>query len=115
MAALTTKVLSNDGSAPTFVAANATDTAAVGNGLNTFLVYRNSNATAGTTASVAITPPGKTPYGENWTPKNVTVPGANGEKWIPLRREYADDTGRVTITHSGAALGDLKVAVVQVG
>ena len=116
MAALTTKVLSNDGSAPTLAAANATDTAQVGNGLNTFLVYRNTGSTGPATAT--ITPPGKTSYGVNLPPKVVTVPGAS-ERWIPLRRDYADETGRATIATSIAGPGvlatDVKVAVVRVG
>lgn len=121
MAALTTKVLSDDGSAPTFVTPAASDTAQVGNGLNTFLVVRNSNATSTNKTTVSITPPGKTSYGVNLPAKTVDVPGATGgvpgEKWIPLRREYADETGRATIvqTLGGAALSDLKVAVVRVG
>lgn len=115
MAALSTKVLSNDGSAPGFAAPTASDTAQVGNGLNTFLVVRNSHATA--TATVTIAVPGKTPYGVDWPAKAITVPAVNGERWIPLRREYADDSGRATITTTitGGALSDLKVAVVRVG
>lgn len=111
MAALNTKVLSDDGSAPTLAAANATDTAQVGNGLNTFLVYRNTGSAGSATAT--ITPPGKTSYGVNLPPKVITI-AASGEAWVPLRREYADETGRATITHEGAGLGDLKVAVVRV-
>lgn len=116
MAALTTKVLSDDGSAPTLATPSASDTAQVGNGLNTFLLVKNSHATAVTT--VTITPPGKTSYGVNLPPKVVTVPGAS-ERWIPLRRDYADETGRATIATSIAGPGvlatDVKVAVVRVG
>lgn len=112
MAALTTKVLSDDGSAPSLVAASASDTAQVGNGLNTFLVYENTGSTG--PATVTITPPGKTSYGVNLPDKVVTL--ATGAKaWIPLRRDYADETGRATLAHGGAGLADLKVAVVRVG
>lgn len=115
MAALTTKVLSDDGSAPVLAAASPTDTAQVGNGLNTFLYVKNTHATG--VATITITPPGKTSYGVNLPPKTVSVAANGGERYIPLRREYADETGRATIgtTITQGTSADVKVAVVRVG
>ena len=109
MAALTTKVLSDDGSAPVLATPTASDTAQVGNGHNTFLYVSN---TGGSAASATITPPGTTTYGVALPAKTVSVPGGEA-KYIPLRREYADETGRATIAFTGT-LADLKVAVVRV-
>jgi hypothetical protein len=115
MAALTTQRLNNTGAAPSFGNSSASDTAEVGNGANTFVVYKN---TGGSNAVVTIVVPGTTTYGETTPDKVVTVPLTSGEKWIPLRKEYSDPAvagvGRCTITatNSGATL---QVAVVQVG
>lgn len=107
MSALTTKVLSDDGSAPTFVEPGVSDTAQVGSGLNTFLIVKAASAAA----TVEITPPGKTSYGVALPKKTVAV-AADGEAWLPLRREYADETGRATVKVTGAGA---TVAVVRVG
>lgn len=113
MAALSTFKLVNAGTAPTFGAAGASDTAEVGNGSNTFYVIKNGG---GSPITVTIVVPGSTTYGELAPDKVVTV--TNGtEKWIPLRKEYADaavaGVGRCTITTSGQT--SVTVAVVQVG
>jgi hypothetical protein len=111
MADLATNQLVNAGTAPTFVAASVSDTAAVGNGSNTFVVYKNSHATL--TRTVDITVPGTTDYGAPLPDPSIVVP-ALGEVWIPLRREFraVDGGGRVTITTADAS--NLTVAVVRV-
>ena|SRR5687768_2723345 len=117
MAALTTQSLVNAGTAPTFGAASASDTVEVGNGKNTFVVYRNSGAAA---VEVEVVVPGNTSYGQA-TP-NPTFALADGsvtptEVWVPLRREFADaavaGVGRATITVDVPT--DVDVAVVRVG
>lgn len=113
MAALTTQNIVNAGTAPTFGAAAASDTAEVGSGTNTFVVYKNGHATLPRTVTIAV--PGNTSYGQP-TPDPAIVVPAVGEVWIPLRKEYDAGTGtaRATITASDAA-ADLTVAVVRVG
>lgn len=113
MAALATQTLVNAGTAPTFGAAAASDTVQVGNGLNTFVVYKNGS---GAPVNVTIAVPGNTSYGQA-SPDPVIEVAAGGERWIPLRKEYADPAvagvGRATITTS--AQTSVTVAVVQVG
>jgi hypothetical protein len=114
MAALTTQLLVDAGTAPTFNAAGASDTAEVGNGMNTFLVVKNGSASPST---VTIVVPGNTTYGQP-QPDPAIVVAAGAEKWIPLRKEYADPAvagvGRCTVTTS-AQDPLLKTAVVRVG
>lgn len=110
MAALATQHIVDTGAAPSFATlASASDTAEVGNGHNTFLVYRNTTAAD---LVVTITPDGDTGYGEDLPAKVVTVPATTGEKWIPLRREYMGENGRCTITATGTGAGKF-VAVVR--
>lgn len=113
MAALTTQNLSNTGAAPTFGAAAASDTVEVGNGHNSFVVYKNGS---GGSINVTVVVPGNNTYGEP-NPDKIVAVGAGAEKWIPLRREYADPAvagvGRATITTS--AQTSVTVAVVRVG
>lgn len=110
MAALTTQNIVNAGTAPTFGAAAASDTAEVGNGTNTFAVYK----TAGTSTNVTITVPGNNSYGQA-NPDPVIALGATAEAWIPLRKEFdaGDGTGRCTITTS--AQTNVTVAIVRMG
>lgn len=114
MAALSTQKLVDAGTAPTFGAAGASDTVQVGNGKNTFVVYKNG--TAGS-INVTISVPGNTSYGVA-TPDPVIAVAAGAERWIPMRREYANaavaGVGRATLTTS-AQDPLLTVAVVQVG
>ncbi|SOE25610.1 hypothetical protein [Streptomyces sp. OK228] len=113
MAALTTNNIANAGTAPSFGNSSASDTAEIGNGLNTFVVYRN---TGGSASVVTITVLGNTSYGQPNPQPAVTVPATTGEKWIPMRKEYdpGDGSGRATLsaTNSGATL---QVAVVRMG
>lgn len=110
MAALSTNSLVFAGTAPAFVQAAASDTAEVGNGRNTFVVYRNTNASPRT---VTITlPTGNTPYTEA-TPATVTfaLAATTGERWIPLHPDYAGSDGRVTLALSDTT--NVSVAVVR--
>lgn len=113
MAALTTQKLVDAGTPPTFGAASASDTAQVGNGSNTFVVYKN---TSGGSVTLTITVPGTTSYGQPTPDPQITIANS-AEKWIPLRREYADaavaGVGRCTLSLSSAT--GVTVAVVQVG
>lgn len=114
MAALSTQKLVDAGTPPTFGAAGASDTAEVGNGGNTFLVVKNGSAGS---VNVTIVVPGNTTYGQA-NPDPVIAVAAGAEKWIPLRKEYADaavaGVGRCTVTTS-AQDPALTVAVVRVG
>jgi hypothetical protein len=110
MAALTTQTITDAAAALTFTTlASASDTAHVGNGRDTFLVCRNTSASP---VTVTITPPGETAYGEDLPAKVVTVPATSGERWIPLRKEYAGDDNRATIATATPAAG-VTVAVVR--
>lgn len=115
MAALTTQSIVAAGTKPTLGAAALTDTAEVGNGVNTFVVYKNSDSNAKT---VTITAPGTNSYGEPNPDPAIALPASTGEIWIPLRKEYdaADGTGRCTLTVSGTGgVTGVTVAVVRAG
>lgn len=113
MAALTTQSIVYAGTAPTFGAAAASDTADVGTGLNTFAVYKNTSANV-TTLTVTLPVTG-TPYTEA-VAATVTYSLADGsvtptEQWIPLHQDYAGSDGRATITTSQQT--GITVAVVR--
>jgi hypothetical protein len=110
MTALTTQHIVDVGTAPTFVAATVADSATSGNGTDTFVVYKNTSATA---VNVTILVPGNTTYGQPMPDPVIAIPITTGEKWIPLRPEYDDGTGHVQLTASAAPAG-LTVAVVTV-
>lgn len=109
MAALTVQTLSDAGTTVTHALPGASDTANIGSGHNTFLVYKNTSATV-LTVTVAV--PGNTFFGVAEQDNVVTVPITTGEKWIPLRKEYDDGTGNATITTSAQVAG-MTVAVVR--
>lgn len=115
MAALATQLLVDAGTKPTYVNSSASDTVEVGNGVNTFVHYKN---TGGSAAVITVVVPGNTTYGSPNPDPAITVAATTGEGWIPIRRAYQDDAvagvGRATITatNSGATL---QVAVIQVG
>ena len=113
MAALTTQNIVAAGTKPTFTAAAASDTAEVGNGVNTFVVYKNTSSTA---CNVTIVVPGTLVTGDAFPDKTIALPITTGELWIPLRKEYdaGDGTGRATITTSAQDAG-ITVAVVRMG
>lgn len=108
MAALATQYLADTGALPTFTAASTSDTAEIGNGHNTFIVYRNTN---GAIRAMNVVVPGNTFFGLAQPDNTVSVPATTGEKWIPLRKEYDDGTGRATITVADAT--GVTVAVVR--
>lgn len=112
MAALTTHVVADAGTAPTFVEASASDTAEIGSGINTFVVYRNGSDAPTT---ILVVDPNDTEYGVDEPGNSITL-AAGDDAWIPLRKNYdpADGTGRATLTTS-AQDPDLLVAVVRTG
>lgn len=111
MANLTTQNIVDAGTAPTFGAANSSDTAEIGSGHNIFVVYKNTNAA---TRTVTVTAPGNTDYGQPNPDPVLTLGATTGELWIPMRKDYdpGDGTGRATITLS--ATTNVTVAVVKV-
>ncbi|MFF5973741.1 hypothetical protein ACFY7C_19650 [Streptomyces sp. NPDC012769] len=115
MAALTTQNIVDAGTAPTFVAAAASDTAEIGSGVNTYVHYKNTDSNAKT---ITITVPGNTSYGEPNPDPALTLPANTGELRIPLRKIYdpGDGTGRATlaVTGTGGVTG-VTVAVVRLG
>lgn len=108
MAALTTQNIVNAGTKPTFVAASTSDTAEVGSGRNTFVVYKNTDAS---TEVITVVVPGSTEYGQLNPDPALTIAATTGELWIPMRKAYDDGTGRATITMASAT--GITVAVVQ--
>lgn len=113
MTALNASNLVAAGTAPTFVNSSASDTAPVGSGTDTFVVYRN---TGGSSVDVVLVAPGNTSYGSANPDPTVTVAATTGEVWIPLRKEFIDPLtpGRAKITVASGSGSTLKVAVVRV-
>ena len=109
MAALTLQHITDAGTKPTFGAASTSDTAQIGSGLNTFLVYKNGSASP---VDITVVAPGNTEYGVAMPDKVVSV-AASGEAWIPLRKDYDDATGLATITMADAT--SVTVALVRLG
>lgn len=116
MASLTTQNIVAAGTKPTFTAAAATDYAEVGNGTNTFAVYKNTSSTA---CNVIIEMDHLTlATGDAFPDKTIVLPITTGELWIPLRKEYADDAeagvGRAVLKTSAQDAG-ITVAIVRMG
>lgn len=108
MAQIPTFTPSATGTAPTFSAAAAGDTALCGRGV--ILVLRNTNAA---TRDVTITAPGNVATGQAYPDTTITVAADDGERWIPLYPEYADPAdGLAHLTYSATA--GLTRAVVAV-
>lgn len=107
MAALTTQNIVYAGTAPTFGAAAASDTAEVGKGK--FIVYKNTNAST-RTISINV-PSNRTPYTQVDDDVEYTLGATNGELWIPLHSDYDEGSGRTTISVT-PAVTDVTVAVV---
>jgi hypothetical protein len=117
MAVLSTQALVNAGTPPTLGAKATSDTAEVGNGKNTFLVVRNTDSNAKTVTVVA---PGNNSYGSANPDPTFALAAGNvtpTERWIPLRKEYADPSvagiGRCTVTVDNAT--GVTCAVVRMG
>lgn len=106
MALLTTYTIVNAGTAPTLVAASASDTLTYAAGL--FAYYENT----GTAKTVTVIVPGTDAYGENPTDHALTLGATTGRLWIPIRPIARDSTtGLVTITLSSATA--VTVAIVR--
>jgi hypothetical protein len=98
MALIATQTVALDGTAPTFAAAAAGDTARVGSGLT--LIVKNAS---GGSINVTITTPGNLATGDA-VPDKVYAVAAAGERWIPLLELYADPTaGTAAIAYSATA------------
>lgn len=111
MAALSVQNIVDAGTAPTFAAAVASSTAEIGSGSNTFLVFKNTSATA---CNVTLVAPGNTDYGQPYPDATIALPITSGELWLPLRKAYDDGTGSATVTTSAQASG-ITVALVRIG
>ena len=110
MAALTVQNIVNAGTKPTFSAASTSDTATIGSGYDTFVVYKNA---AGSPVTLTVVVPGTTPVGDTPAQHVLTLPATTGELWIPLRKYYDDGTGNATITLSSAT--SVTSALVRMG
>lgn len=110
MSALTVNHVVDAGTAGAGVAPTASDTVDVGNGRNTFLIYRNTSSTP---LVLTVVVPGDTDYGQANPDPEITVPITDGEVWVPIRREYAaqDGSNIATITATGVTSGQTVQAV----
>jgi hypothetical protein len=97
MALISTFTPTTVGTAPTFAAAAAGDTARPGK--HALLVVKNTNAA---TRDITLKYPGTLPSGDAIPDKVYTIAATTGELWIPLLPEYADPatSGQVVITWS---------------
>jgi len=114
MAALTTQTLVNAGTPPTFAPAATTDYVEVGNGQDTFVVYRNT----GTQKTVTVEMDHATlETGVTYPSKVYTLGATTGELFIPMRKIYIDAAeagiGRAVLNVDDATA--VTVAVVRVG
>lgn len=97
------------GTAPSFAAATASDRAAVGNGLNTFLHYKNSGGSA---SVVTVAGVGDTDYGVAEPNNVVTVAATTGEALVPLHHDQDQGDGLGALVTATNVTG-LTVALVQ--
>jgi len=96
MALIATQSVTVAGTAPTFAAAAAGDTARVGSHLT--LIVKNGG---GSPITVTMVYPGNLATGDAIPDKAYTV-NNGAEAWIPLLEQYADPTtGNAAITYSG--------------
>jgi hypothetical protein len=108
MSQIATKQLTTAGTAPTFRAAAASDTAECGPGF--VLEVRNTNAA---TRTVTITVPGNNAYGQANPDPVYTVAADTGELRIPLLAAYRDPTDRLAHLTYSATTG-VTVAVTKI-
>lgn len=106
MALITTHTISAAGTAPTFGAAAADDTAETG--VRKILVVRNGSASS---VTVTLSGQGSLPTGVDYPDREYTV-DASGEAWIPLLAVYRNDDGVAEVGYSATA--DVTRAVVEV-
>lgn len=97
MALISTFTPSTVGTAPTFAAAAAGDTARPGK--HAMLIVKNTNAA---TRDITIKYPGTLLSGDAIPDKVYTIAATTGELWIPLLEVYADPatSGQVVITYT---------------
>lgn len=96
MALIATQSVALDGTAPTFAAAAASDTAKTGPGL--MLIVKNAS---GAPITVTLTTPGNLGTGDAYPDKVYSVAATTGERWIPLLEAYTDPTtGQAAIAYS---------------
>jgi hypothetical protein len=99
MALIATQSLVVAGTAPTFAAAAANDTARVGDHL--YLIVKNAS---GSPITVTVTVPGNLETGDAYPDKQYSVAATTGERWIPLLKRYADPTtGNAAIAYSATS------------
>jgi hypothetical protein len=85
------------GTAPTFAAAAAGDTAEAGP--SDTLIVRNAS---GSPVTVTIVTPATLASGDAYPDKTYSVPATTGERWIPLISDFRDPAigGQATINYS---------------
>lgn len=112
MSALTVNHILDAGTAPSFVNASASDTVDIGNGRNTFVVYKNADGTNAKTVTVVV--PGNGPYSEAYADAVYTV-APNDQVWIPIYKaaDPGDGSNAATITVTGTG-GATSVTVAAV-
>lgn len=109
MAALTIQKLVGSGLTPVYSAPTASDTVDVGNGINTWVVYKNTSATS---VTVTVTGAGTVDYSPAMPNVTYTVPITNGEVWVPIFKDQDQGTGTgATITTSAQPAGLVCAAV----
>lgn len=112
MAVLTPQSVVDAGTKPNYSldTAGLSNTAAIGNGHNSFVIVKNADSSSHTaTVTVYIT----TDYGVAVPNRVVTVASSTGEVWIPLRKSYDDGTGYATITLDAATSVSMALVVVS--
>lgn len=113
MTALTTQHVVAAGTAPNFAlqAATTSDTAEIGNGHNTFVVYKNTDTVSKT---ITIVSDLVLDSGADYPDRTYTLAANTGELWIPLIKDYEDDAagaGRATLAIDN--ITGVTVAVVR--
>jgi hypothetical protein len=83
------------GTAPTFAAPSASDTAAIG----ALLIVKNGS---GASINVTLVTPSTLPTGDAYPDKVYAVP-AGAERWIPVLKEYRNASGVAGVTFSATA------------
>ncbi len=109
MATLAVQNVVDAGTNPTLGAVGATDRADVGNGLNTFLHYKN---TSGAPIIITILGSGLTDYGAANPSNIVSVPATTGEAFIPIHRSQDQGDGLGAQITSSAQAG-ITVALMR--
>lgn len=109
MAALTTISVAYAGTLAAGTAVSASDTAEVGNGANTFLLYEGGSGTCTITITLPTT---ATPYTEAVAATVTYSLTASSRLAVPLHKDYAGSDGRCAIAHTGT-LTSATVRVVR--